>query len=550
MNKRHLHTRPINIRRVLSLCIVILCICAALTTFSTVKLQSKSSDTVRQYADVFVSKLSNELGNNNSYMENTILTSNYRNMYYQGDMNWIEQTGNLQKTYQLLNQLSINNYNYFIYNTRLNKFLEVTTVTLLFSEYRQIRNEIKTLAAGNVVSGRYELHEMSNGRRVILSMWAYGEFVCGSWITEDDLLAGLDHLGGSNIAQFSLLSVDAASEADRKYVTYELEGVNADFCIQMQIDSDPDMTWILVLQIAQLVLLMIGMTTLSISVAAVHRNLLDPIRNLAGILGKYKKKTTSYNAVNEAFSDTLDDTYTVLSELGEELETLSVRLYEAELEKRQLNINFRNLQIRPHFLVNNLATIHDMAQLNETEKIMNLTVVLSNYYRYVLRDCMDMVPLWHELRHMDNIIKVHREWNGNRVRVEYQVEEAVKSTMIPVLLISTFLENSLKHAANSEGGLNITVCGEPRNQGEKRFLFLRIRDDGGGFPQEMLDALSRGQLIPETDGRHIGINNAIQRIRLIYGDTAKIFLSNHLGGAQVEIWIPMGGEQSEASDRR
>lgn len=289
----------------------------------------------------------------------------------------------------------------------------------------------------------------------------------------------------------------------------------------------------------RMLLLMIGMVILLLSVSAVRKNLLEPIQNLTGILSKYSKNTTSYKDVNGAVINALDDTYDVLSQLSDQMEALSVRLYEAELEKRQLNINFRNLQIRPHFLVNNLTTIYDMAQLGQTDKIMNLTVALSNYYRYVLRDCMDMVPLWQELRHMDSIIRINQEWNGNSVHVEYSIAEDVRSILIPVLLVSTFLENSLKHAANSEHGLNITVFGACRQEGEKPFLFLRLRDDGGGYPQELLDYLQSGKLIPEVDGKHIGINNAIQRIRLIYGDAAKITLSNHSDGAQVEIWIPM-----------
>lgn len=550
MNKKHLHTSPTNIRKVLSICIIILCICTTLTTISTVKLRSKSSEAVRQYADVFISKLSDELNRNNSFLESTIFTSNYRNMYYEQDMVWVEQTRSLMQSYKLLNDCSLNRYNFFAYNTKLDKFLEITAVSMPFSEYRNVRNAIKDLARGKINTGRYTLQEMPGGHRTILVMWAYEEFVCGCWITEDQFLAGLGHLADKNMAHFSLIdNPDSEAFEEMGYYTYEL-GVNANFNIRMQINSDPDLTRVLLYQILQLVLLMVGMTSLSVSVAAVHKELLIPIQNLTGILNKYKKKTTSYDAVNHEFSNALDDTYTVLSQLGEQLETLSVRLYETELEKRQLNINFRNLQIRPHFLVNNLATIHEMAQLDETDKIMNLTVILSNYYRYVLRDCMDMVPLWHELRHMDNIIKVYQEWNGNAVQVVYQVEDGIKNMVIPVLLVSTFLENSLKHAANMEGGLNISVFGECRSQEERHFLYLRIRDDGDGFPQKMLNHLSRGQMIPETEGRHIGINNAIQRIRLIYGDAAKITLSNHAGGAQVEIWIPIGGEKSEASDRR
>ena len=540
MSKKHLHIRRINIRQVLIVCVLLLGLCAALAVFSTVKLQSNATDTVRRYADAFISKLSSELENNDSAMESAVLTTSYRSLFEQTGMEWVEQSGSLQNTYQLLNKLSINRYNYYVYENHQDRFLELTAVTLPFSEYRQIRSELKRLSKEPVVCGQYVLREMPGGRRVILCMWVNDSFVCGAWITEEDFLSGLVHYSDNNIAEFSLLKYGEMGQSSReKRVTYELTDVYADFCIQMQIDSDRDIMWVLLFQVVQMLLLMIGMVILLLSVSAVRKNLLEPIQNLTGILSKYSKNTTSYKDVNGAVINALDDTYDVLSQLSDQMEALSVRLYEAELEKRQLNINFRNLQIRPHFLVNNLTTIYDMAQLGQTDKIMNLTVVLSNYYRYVLRDCMDMVPLWQELRHMDSIIRINQEWNGNSVHVEYSIAEDVRSILIPVLLVSTFLENSLKHAANSEHGLNITVSGACRQEGEKPFLFLRLRDDGGGYPQELLDYLQSGKLIPEVDGKHIGINNAIQRIRLIYGDAAKITLSNHSDGAQVEIWIPM-----------
>ena len=540
MSKKHLHIRRTNIRQVLVVCVLLLGLCTAFAVFSTVKLQSNATDTVRRYADAFISKLSSELENNNSAMESTVLTTSCRSVFEQTGMEWVEQSGSLQNTYRLLNKLSINRYNYYVYENHQDRFLELTAVTLPFSEYRQIRGELKRLSKEPVVCGQYVLREMPGGRRVILCMWVNDSFVCGAWITEEDFLSGLVHYSDNNIAEFSLLKYGEMGQSSReKRVTYELTDVYADFCIQMQIDSDRDIMWVLLFQVVQMLLLMIGMVILLLSVSAVRKNLLEPIQNLTGILSKYSKNTTSYKDVNGAVINALDDTYDVLSQLSDQMEALSVRLYEAELEKRQLNINFRNLQIRPHFLVNNLTTIYDMAQLGQTDKIMNLTVVLSNYYRYVLRDCMDMVPLWQELRHMDSIIRINQEWNGNSVHVEYNIAEDVRSILIPVLLVSTFLENSLKHAANSEDGLNITVFGACRQEGEKPFLFLRLRDDGGGYPQELLDYLQSGKLIPEVDGKHIGINNAIQRIRLIYGDAAKITLSNHSDGAQVEIWIPM-----------
>ena len=68
MSKKHLHIRRTNIRQVLVVCVLLLGLCTAITVFSTVKLQSNATDTVRRYADAFISKLSSELENNNSAM--------------------------------------------------------------------------------------------------------------------------------------------------------------------------------------------------------------------------------------------------------------------------------------------------------------------------------------------------------------------------------------------------------------------------------------------------------------------------------------------------
>ena len=205
MSKKHLHIRRINIRQVLIVCVLLLGLCAALAVFSTVKLQSNATDTVRRYADAFISRLSSELENNDSAMESTVLTTSYRSLFEQTGMEWVEQSGSLQNTYQLLNKLSINRYNYYVYENHQDRFLELTAVTLPFSEYRQIRGELKRLSKEPVVSGRYVLHEMPGGRRVILCMWVNDSFVCGSWITEEDFLSGLVHYSDNNIAEFSLL---------------------------------------------------------------------------------------------------------------------------------------------------------------------------------------------------------------------------------------------------------------------------------------------------------------------------------------------------------
>lgn len=543
MKNKHLHIRHINIRNIMSLCLVCLCVCIALTTISTISVSSKSSDTVRQYADAFVSQLSGELKQSNSYLENTILTAKYREMFSESGMEYVKLVQNIQETYTLMNKLTINNYNYFAYDMQADKFLEITAVHMNFRDYSRIRQQIRQMAGQNPVNGRYELWETETQERIIISMWVNDGFACGCWIAESDFLAGLNSFGNKNIISFSLY--EEGNEEIPQENLYSLNtstDVFVNFSLNVQIESDVDLTYLLFLQIIQMVLLSLGMGTLTLTINKVRRELLDPMQKLSRVLGKYKKKITSYDMLNTNVNNTLDDTYLILSQMGEDLETLSVRLYEAELEKRQLAINFRTSQIRPHFLVNNLITIHDMAKLNMTEGIVELTEALSDYYRYCLRDCMEMVPLRQELHHIHNVIRVHQYWSGNGVEMSFQVDEDVGDCMIPVLLVSTFLENSLKYGSSGTEGLHISIqAGRVEEE-----LYIQIRDNGGGFSEEFLKRMKSGNYA-EKEGMHIGISNAFQRIRLIYGNRTGIQLSNYDQGAQVQIWVPIG-EKYENSD--
>lgn len=541
--KKHLHIRHINIRNIMSLCLVCLCVCIALTSVSTVSVSSKSSDTVRQYADAFVSQLAAELKQSNSYLENTILTAKYREMFSTSGMEYVQLVQNLQETYTLMNKLSINNYNYFAYDMRMDKFLEITAVHMQFRDYSRIRKQICRMAEDTPVNGRYELRETDTRERIIITMWVNDGFACGCWIAESDFLAGLNSFNNENIIAFSLYEEGSPDiEPENLYSLNAAGEIKANFSLSVQINSDVVLTYLFILQVIQMILLVIGMVALVMTLNKVKRELLDPMQKLSKVLGKYKKKITSYEMLDSNVSTTLDDTYRILSQMGEDLETMSVRLYEAELEKRQLAINFRTLQIRPHFLVNNLTTIHDMAKLNMTEGIVELTEVLSDYYRYCLRDCMEIVPLRQELHHINNIICVHQFWSGNGVQMSMQVDDDVRECRIPVLLVSTFLENSLKHGNSGTAGLHISLVAS-RVEEE---LYIQIRDNGGGFSEEFLERMRSGNYA-EKEGMHIGISNAFQRIRLIYGNHAGIQLSNYDQGAQVQIWIPIG-EEHETSD--
>lgn len=89
------------------------------------------------------------------------------------------------------------------------------------------------------------------------------------------------------------------------------------------------------------------------------------------------------------------------------------------------------------------------------------------------------------------------------------------------------------------GTLAIRLTARRETQAGKETLYLKITDNGEGFPGEMLRRLNSGTWDMEQEGRHIGISNVLQRLKLIYNEEARVLFSNpEEGGACVEIYIP------------
>ena len=537
-----------HIRQFLAVSIAVQCLSALVFLYSYQALQNNARDNILQFAENYVEKVSEQLSWNNAYMEQSIvLSEDYRTLFLQNDMTKIDRMSELQITYRLLKETSMNEYNFFVCDKSRGDFVELTPVTVQFSQYRRIRPALVNSVNGGAKNGNWHLMETEGGQ-VITSLWTYGDFVLGCWIREADLLADLKTLDCGPNGGVSLLASDSEAEGENgrsgfgtSVTEYELERCEADFTIRVAISSDRGMTQIMLIQIVQFFFALQVMLTLILLIRQLRRNFIVPVKNLRDILGKYQSVLPhGENGQKQGAREAVEDAYEILDQLGARMENLAVELYESELEKKQLQLNFRNLQIRPHFFVNCLAMISGMAQVDAVDKIQQMTVCLSRYFRYILHDCMDMVPLRLEIDHMKNLILLNVEWNSGQISFDCQVEESVKDSLIPVLSVSTFLENSVKHAQESDGVLCIRLTA--RREGE--LLYLRVEDNGRGFPKELMEQLNQGAFVKEKDGKHIGINNVFQRFRLIYGKRARVLFSCPEGGGDcVELWIPVEMER-------
>ncbi len=182
-----------------------------------------------------------------------------------------------------------------------------------------------------------------------------------------------------------------------------------------------------------------------------------------------------------------------------------------------------------------------------------------------------MVPVTveKELEFTETYLKILECMNDTKYRYEVFCEEGLSAVRIPPLLIQTFVENAVKHNLDDVEGCEICVhvervCGSGQaaqtrmpdadktggdiclaeNGGSGgEWMRITVCDNGSGFDDVTLEHFDAGDYGEEGSGYHIGIRNAVERMKMIYGERARVVFSNLPdGGARVELFLLTEGQ--------
>ena len=147
---------------------------------------------------------------------------------------------------------------------------------------------------------------------------------------------------------------------------------------------------------------------------------------------------------------------------------------------QEAQLKMLRYQLNPHFLFNTLNAISTLV-LDGQNRTANLAVSrLSEFLRYTLdQDPMKKVTLRQEIDALNLYLGIEQLRFGDRLRLEYDIDEAAYPGLVPSLVLQPLVENSLKYAVapREEGGrLRIIAQLEGSN------LKLAVADDGPGLP--------------------------------------------------------------------
>ena len=224
----------------------------------------------------------------------------------------------------------------------------------------------------------------------------------------------------------------------------------------------------------------------------------------------------------------------------QQVQELRINVYEEQLSKQMAELQHLQLQINPHFYMNALNIIYNLALVRNCELIQEMALNLVQYFRYMFQSNLTFVSLKDELRHVRNYIRIQELRFPDRLSFEMSAPDYLLDTRIPPLVIQTFVENSIKHSADANANIGITVRIDLEESESEPRLLISIRDTGTGFTEEVLSEIRAGNRIMDEQGEHIGIWNVKRRLGLLYPGNARLLVSNAVpSGALIEMLIPL-----------
>lgn len=220
--------------------------------------------------------------------------------------------------------------------------------------------------------------------------------------------------------------------------------------------------------------------------------------------------------------------------------------YKMKLVEKNAILKALEAEINPHFLYNALQAISTKALRSKDFEVADMIGALGLTLRYCIGG-KDIVLAREELQHIDRYLALQKARFGERLEVELEWDESLKSLQIPKLSLQTLIENSIKHAVEKVSGtVKIRISAA---FAEGHFV-ITVGDNGPGIPQKRIDqleALFQKDWEETQESENIGLKNLNTRLKLLYGEHAELRICNTDQGVSITMMIPRGEDSDVQS---
>jgi two-component system sensor histidine kinase AlgZ len=210
---------------------------------------------------------------------------------------------------------------------------------------------------------------------------------------------------------------------------------------------------------------------------------------------------------------------------GDDTLALSHALHDAHLQVLRA-------RMRPHFLFN---TINAVLGIVRTQPKQAETALedMADLFRLAMSDARDLVPLQKEIELSKQYIALEQLRMGERLRVDWEMQDLPRDALIPLLLLQPLLENAVYHGI------------EPLPQGG--CIKVVVRRNGNELQLKV-----ENPCLPLSEGTHrgnqIALRNIRERLNLLFDVEARYEVESGKDFYRVEIALPYVKKRPNAKE--
>jgi two-component system sensor histidine kinase YesM len=250
----------------------------------------------------------------------------------------------------------------------------------------------------------------------------------------------------------------------------------------------------------------------------------DPLRPLMKSMAKVGDGVFDPIQMNPRFKefDELQSGYNIMLERINELMRIQV---ENERDKRDAEFAALQAQINPHFIANTINGIKWLAIMKKTDLVAESLAQLGSILRFCF-ESKDLVSLENELNFIYSYVQIQKIRFSDKILIEIDIPEELKSCQIPKFLIQPLVENSIIHGFKNTdfAGVIKIICKKIDDK-----ILIHVEDDGEGLIESSPNKLTG-----------IGLKNIKNRMHLIYGTESNMNVYQiSPRGTVVELLFPI-----------
>jgi two-component system, sensor histidine kinase YesM len=266
----------------------------------------------------------------------------------------------------------------------------------------------------------------------------------------------------------------------------------------------------------------------------VHRLMKGMHKIRSGNLGARLEPShlVEFNDINETFNS-----------MAEEIEHLKIDIYEEKFKTQRAELRHLQAQIHPHFFMNCLNLIYNLAQVKNTALVQTLALYLVRHFQFTIRTNLSTVSLREELDHIRNYLNIQKVRFPKALEFRIDMDPEAEAFAVPPLTVQPFVENAMHHGFSYKDDepftIKVTARKTRSSDSPLECIVVRIEDNGKGFQPDILEKLRSGEYFRNEVDRHIGIWNVHHRCELFYRTDAMMEFDNRPeGGAIVTLKLP------------